>query len=121
GCTTKGYDFNENVKVFPFPYNANLSDEKRKEQFTKLRSNMIAPTCKMIVLCGQEYDKNNNLIDSPGVFEEYELSKNQGNQLVPIYASGGAAKTIAQKENIFHFDNLDNLDDMVSLIISSLN
>ena len=120
GCTTKGYDFNENVKVFPFPYNANLSDEKRKEQFTKLRSNMIAPTCKMIVLCGQKYDKKNNLIDSPGVFEEYEISKNQGNQLVPILASGGAAKTIAQKENILQFDNLDNLDGLVNLIISSL-
>ncbi|MBN2605122.1 MAG: SIR2 family protein [Bacilli bacterium] len=120
GCTEKGYDFNDNVKVFPFPYNVNLSVEKRKEQYTKLRSNMIAPTCKMIVLCGQKYDKNNNLIDSPGVLEEYEISKNQGNQVVPIIASGGAAKTIAQKENCLQFNNLEKIDDLVYSILDLL-
>lgn len=121
GCTEKGYGFNENVIVFPFPYNANLSTERRKEQYTKLRNNMIAPTCKMIVLCGQKYDKSNNLIDSPGVLEEYEISKNQGNQLVPILASGGAARTIAQKENILQFSNLDNIDELVGSIIDLLD
>lgn len=120
GCTEKGYGFNENVRVFPFPYNVNLTVEKRKEQYTKLRNNMIAPTCKMIVLCGQKYDKSNNLIDSPGVIEEYEISKNQGNQLVPIFASGGAAKTIAQKEEILQFNSLENIDDLVNLIISTI-
>lgn len=121
GCKEKGYGFNENVKVFPFPYNVNLSVEKRKEQYTKLRNNMIAPTCKMIVLCGQKYDISNNLIDSPGVLEEYELSKNQGNQLVPILASGGAASTIAQKENILQFNNLDNMDELIGSIVELLN
>ena len=120
GCTKKGCDFNENVRVFPFPYNVNLTAEKRKEQYTKLRNNMIAPTCKMIILCGQKYDKDNNLIDSPGVIEEYEISKNQGNKLLPILASGGAAKTIAQKEEILLFDSLENIDDLVNLILSSL-
>lgn len=121
GCTEKGCDFNDSVKVFPFPYNANFSIEKRQEQYTKLRSNMIAPTCKTIILCGQKYDESNNLIDSTGVMEEYEISKKQGNQLIPILASGGSAKIIAEKENILQYGSLENIDELVDLIVSSLN
>lgn len=120
GCTVRGFDFNDKVKVFPFPYNVNMSTEKRREQYTILRTNMIAPTCKMIILCGQKYDNDNHLIDSPGIIEEYELSKKQNNQIIPILASGGVAKSIALKEDILQFDSLENLDDLVDSIVESL-
>lgn len=121
GCTEKNRDFNENVKVFPFPYNANLSKQKRKEQYTKLRENMIAPTCKTIILCGQKYDENNVLVDSPGVIEEYEISSKQNNLIVPILVSEGAAKTIAEKENNLIYNSLENIDELVKSIIANLD
>lgn len=120
GCAKRGIDFSENVKVFPFPYNASLSAEKRKDQYKKLRENMIAPTCKTIVICGQKYDNENNLVDSSGVLEEYSLSKQQNNQIIPLALTGGAANTIAGIENNQIYTETADIDLLVQSIIDSI-
>lgn len=55
---------------------------------------MIAPTQITVVICGEKKDDKGNLIPSPGVIEEVKISQNQGNLIIPIGVSGGAAKIV---------------------------
>lgn len=84
--------FNDNVFLFPFPYK--LSDSiDRAKLYTDLRKNMIAKTQISIFICGEKAN-GKSLIISPGTMEEYELSKQQGNLIIPIATTGGAARAI---------------------------
>lgn len=95
GCTLgEGKDFNKHVSLFPFPYNVKLPPDERVKLYTRLRENMIAPTQITIVICGEKKDDKGNLIPSPGVIEEVKISQNQGNLIIPIGVSGGAAKIV---------------------------
>lgn len=42
----------------------------------------------------EKKDDKGNLIPSPGVIEEVKISQNQGNLIIPIGVSGGAAKIV---------------------------
>lgn len=95
GCTLGGgKEFNKYVRLFPFPYNVEMSEEERIRLYTHLRENMIANTQITILICGEKKNKNNNTIQSPGVIEEFNISRKQGNLIIPIAISGGAAKFI---------------------------
>lgn len=95
GCTLgEGKDFNKNVSLFPFPYNVEMSSEDRKKLFTRLRENMLANTHVTIVICGEKKDAAGNLVPSPGVIEEVNISRKQGNLIIPVGVSGGAANVI---------------------------
>ena len=98
GCAGAGSvakAFNENVFLFPFPYK--LPDgTDRKKFYTDLRSNMVSKAQISIFISGEKLD-NGVLINSPGVMEEYELSKQQGNLIIPVASTGGAALAIWNK------------------------
>ena len=95
GCTLgNGKIFNNYVKLFPFPYNVDISNEERTAIYTGLRKNMIANTQITIIICGEKKDSEGKIIPSPGVIEEAELSRKQGNLIIPIAVTGGAAYII---------------------------
>ena len=95
GCTLgEGKDFNKYVSLFPFPYNVNLDPDDRIKLYTRLRENMLANTHITIVLSGEKKDADGKLIPSPGVMEEVSISRKQGNLIIPVGISGGAAAVI---------------------------
>lgn len=129
GCTLGGgKNFNTHVNLFPFPYNVNLSKSDRQELYTRLRENMIINTKITIIICGEKIDDNGKLIASPGVLEEVEISKEQGNLIIPIAVSGGAAKVVwenMKSENTneytqVEFNNLNATWDNYDKILSSV-
>lgn len=84
--------FNDNVFLFPFPFKLSENADRSK-LYTGLRKNMIAKTHISIFICGEKAN-GSSLINSPGTMEEYELSKLQGNLIIPIATTGGAARAI---------------------------
>ena len=105
GCCNAGIppkDFNENVVLCPFPYKLPESSD-RASIYTSLRENMISKTKISIFICGEKYAKNSkSTVNSPGVLEEYKISKEQGNLIIPLATTGGAAMEIwdiEQKES----------------------
>ena len=105
GCCNAGIqpkDFNENVVLCPFPYKLPESSD-RASIYTSLRENMISKTKISIFICGEKYAKSSkSTINSPGVLEEYRISKEQGNLIIPLATTGGAAMEIwdiEQKES----------------------
>ena len=84
--------FNDNVFLFPFPYKLSNNVDRIK-LYTGLRKNMIAKTQISIFICGEK-DDGGVLVNSPGTMEEYELSQAQGNLIIPIATTGGAARAI---------------------------
>ncbi|MCH5143396.1 MAG: SIR2 family protein [Clostridiales bacterium] len=102
-------NFNSKVFLFPFPYDVSMLKDEREDLYHRLRKNMIASTQITIIICGEKYknskDISDGLINSDGVIEEFEISKNQGNYILPISLTGGAAKKIMDNlelENDFY-------------------
>lgn len=101
GCATAGVKakrFNDNVHLCPFPFKLPETID-RKELYTNLRKNMIAKTRISIFISGEKLSKSGDIIDSDGVWEEYELSKRQGNLIIPIATTGGISRRIWNAEN----------------------
>lgn len=129
GCTLgSGKNFNTHVNLFPFPYNVNLSKSDRQELYTRLRENMIINTKITLIICGEKIDDKGELIPSPGVLEEFKISKEQGNLIIPISVSGGAAKLIwenMKSENTIEytqveFNNLNAVWDNYDTILNTV-
>lgn len=101
GCCEAGIkpkDFRENVVLCPFPYKK-LNPSDRTKIYTSLRENMVSQTNVSVFICGEKCAKNSKtFINSPGVLEEYRISKQQGNLIIPLAATGGAAKEIWEIE-----------------------
>lgn len=89
--------FNDNVFLFPFPYKLSENTD-RSNLYTGLRKNMIAKTQISIFICGEKAN-GSSLINSPGTMEEYDLSKRQGNLIIPVATTGGAARAIWDELN----------------------
>ncbi len=100
GCASTGVkvkDFNDNVFLIPFPYN--LPDNiDRAELYSTLRKNLISNASISIFICGEK-KQNEKLINSPGCIEEYQISKAQGNLIIPLSTTGGASLAIWDEEN----------------------
>ncbi|MDD4138432.1 MAG: hypothetical protein PHT99_11170 [Methanoregula sp.] len=122
GCESIGKSFNDVVKLFPFPYNADFTLEERKTQYTKLRLNMIAPTCSTIVICGEK-QVHGEMHLADGVNEELNLSINQKNLIIPIVSTGGIAAEYAKINNIKidEFNDLRDINHVVEKIVNQLN
>lgn len=100
GCEkAKIHVFNDFVKLFPFPYNADFTEDERKRHYTKLRYNMIAPTGSTIVICGEKWI-DGKIHSAGGAKEEIKISKEQGNFIIPIPETGGTAAEYAESNNI---------------------
>ena len=88
--------FSDKVFLFPFPYDTALTDNERNDVYARLRHNMVASTRITIIICGEKYKdaKSNSLIRADGVIQEYEISKQHGNIIIPIAITGGVADDI---------------------------
>ncbi len=90
--------FNDNVRLFPFPFKLQDSEDKKK-LYTSLREIMISKTRISIFISGEKSSVTGNKISSDGMIEEYEISKKQGNLVIPIATTGGVARRIWDEEN----------------------
>lgn len=80
-----------NLLIRPFPQ----GDRKLKVYWTKLRQDMISHTGISIFLFGNKADKTTGKrIPSNGMQEEYDISKAQGNFLIPVGATGDMSKIL---------------------------
>lgn len=76
--------FEENLKIMPFPQG--LSNPQ--EAWHQYRKEMIQNTGISIFLMGNKKDKfSGDIILSNGMLEEYEISKENGNFLIPVGAT----------------------------------
>ena len=101
GCVGKESSvksFNDNVRLFPFPFKLQDSEDKKK-LYTSLREIMISKTRISIFISGEKSSVTGNKISSDGMIEEYEISKKQGNLVIPIATTGGVARRIWDEEN----------------------
>ena len=96
---------------------------------------MVFKTKISIFICGQKVNLGNEIVNSPGVIEEYKISKANGNLIIPISSTGGAASSIWDMENndksfssqFEEFQSLrtevnpDKIVDLVMSIITKFN
>lgn len=94
---------------------------------------MIVKTRISIFICGEKNKDNTGLVNnSPGVMEEYEISKAQNNLIIPIATTGGAARKIWDMEKALgssssQFDEFQQLDKEIQsdkiadLVVSMIN
>lgn len=123
--------FDENIKIMPFPQG--LSNPK--EAWHQYRQEMIQNTGISIFLMGNKKDKNSGkIIGSDGMQEEYDLSKNHGNFLIPVGATGYKTKELWTQQMSVHdnsfsptknemdslVDETKSLDDHLDTIMSIL-
>lgn len=97
---TKIKSFNEAVSLYPFPYQKAMTDDERKAAYTELRKSAILRTHITIIINGTKKQINSSaIIVSSGVLEEGNLSIEQGNVVIPIAVTGGAAQQLWQEIN----------------------
>lgn len=127
-------NFSSRVFLFPFPYDVSMTNVEREELYARLRENMAASTQITIIICGEKYRNGKDVIDgiinSDGVKEEYQISKAQGNLIIPIEFTGGMAKEIweelAQRDSDYEKSELfkklkepNNIIETINKIIQS--
>ena len=80
------------LKIFPQNHNK-INDSK--ELWLKHRRKILATTGIVIFLFGSKYDsETGELIDAKGVFEEFEIARENKRLIVPIGLTGGISKKI---------------------------
>lgn len=84
-----------NLTVRPFPQG--ISDPKAL--WTSYRNEMISKTGVTLFFIGNKIDKaTGKQINSPGVREEYEISKVHNNYLIPVGATGSMAEELYNEQ-----------------------
>lgn len=83
----------DSVIIRPFP---NTEDEELKKAY---RTEILEHCGTAIFLFGNKYDSN-NLINAPGVLQEYNVAKELGLQILAVGSTGYAAKEIWDLEKI---------------------
>lgn len=92
---TKIKNFNRSVFLYPFPYQKIMNEDERKIAYTELRKNAILRTHITIIINGtKKKTKRSSLVVSDGVLEEGRLSLDQGNIVIPLAVTGGAASEL---------------------------
>lgn len=105
----------EHLCLRPFPQN--ISDtEKRKYLFTTYRQDMISQCGISIFMFGNKF-KDDKLINSNGMIEEFELAKKQGKIIIPLPTTGGASQEIFNMicSDISNYKYLEPFLDKLSL------
>lgn len=92
----------------PFPQN-----EEGKQLWTLYRKDMISYAGISIFLFGNKIDSEGKLIDSNGMQEEFDISKTNGNTLLPVGGTGFMSRNLW--ENVS-----DNEDNHQTIDINSL-
>lgn len=77
-----------------------MGEEERKAAYTELRRNAIQKTHKTIIINGTKKATKHSAEEiSDGTLEEGHISIDQGNVVIPLSVTGGAAKQIWQEIN----------------------
>lgn len=79
-----------NLFIFPFPQGF----KDKEDVWPKYRKEMISQTGITLFLLGNKKDCDGNLKNSDGVRKEYEISKENGNFLIPVGATGYMSKEL---------------------------
>jgi hypothetical protein len=87
---------NDHLLIYPFPYSNDFGDNEkaREDYYAKWRKNIIEHTQITIVISGIKKSDDGKFDVADGVLKEVEISKKQGNLIIPIPFTGGAAKYI---------------------------
>lgn len=126
--TEKSLKIDEDYLVLrPFP-----QDKEGKELWSAWRKDMISYAGISIFLFGNKKNEGEEVILSNGMQEEFEISKQNGNLLIPVASTGYMAKQLWEKDlnkecddkfkdemKILSQENV-TLDDLKSNIISIL-
>ncbi len=92
---TKIKSFNGSVFIYPFPYQKAMSADEKENTYTELRKNAILKTHITIIINGTKKPiKRSASVMSAGVLEEGHLSIKQGNIVIPIAVTEGAARQL---------------------------
>ncbi len=84
-----------NLIIRPFPQ----GDKAIKKKWAEYRKDMISKTGVTLFLIGNKLEgKSNKLVLSDGMKEEYDISKEHGNFLIPVGATGSMAKELYKKQ-----------------------
>nr|VFK23157.1 MAG: SIR2-like domain-containing protein [Candidatus Kentron sp. MB]VFK28338.1 MAG: SIR2-like domain-containing protein [Candidatus Kentron sp. MB]VFK74210.1 MAG: SIR2-like domain-containing protein [Candidatus Kentron sp. MB] len=90
----KGRDMNRLV-VRPFP---RVEPENQPVQNTRHREDLIARAGVLVVIAGnRKREQSEEIENSPGVFEEVDIALRERKTVIPIGATGHAAKEIWEK------------------------
>lgn len=121
----KSKKFDDNIVIYPFPYKGTNKESKKKIYF-EIRSRMASSTKIMIVIAGKNKSRN-----SAGVYQEYQLAKEQGNLIIPIASTGGSAREIWVELNGQNYYNDNELfqklgtetapDEIVNVVMKLIN
>ena len=121
----KSKKFDDNIVIYPFPYKGTNKESKKKIYF-EIRSRMASLTKIMIVIAGKNKSRN-----SAGVYQEYQLAKEQGNLIIPIASTGGSAREIwveLNRQNSYNDNELFQKlgtetapDEIVNVVMKLIN
>lgn len=91
----------------PFAHDMSLEEDN------SYRQNLISDTKFTIIMYGQAINNYGEMVNSHGVWEEIQISKKQGNYVIPIASTGFAAEELALeiKSKITEYPYLENYID----------
>lgn len=108
----------EHLCLRPFPQGIK-DDGERKRLYTKYRKDMIAETGVSVFLFGNKNVSKDlakkDIVDADGCLEEFQISKENGNVIIPIGATGYVAKKILDeiKSDINMYPYLEGYTDIL--------
>lgn len=91
---TAGWDLDRRLIVRPFPQP--LNGEQPNENHWGLLRQELARLAGTVIFVGGLKEDDGTLVEARGVHQEREIAEKRGAFLLPIGASGGAARTIAR-------------------------
>lgn len=116
---------NKRLLLRPFPQGIQ-NEETRKKLWTQYRKDMISQAGISLFLFGNKKDEDGKIILANGMEEEYQISKQNKNIIIPIGITGYLAKKIydeLEKEHLEHYGEKKEkiIDLFKKLNIGTLN
>lgn len=109
----------EHLSLRPFPQNYENNDERVKA-WTRYREELISEVGISIFIFGNKVDDKGNKCLADGMWEEFEIAKQNNNLIIPIGSTGEMAKKIYDevKQNI---EKYPYLKDGLEILGTSTN
>ena len=97
-----------------------FAHDMSNEDDAVFRKNLIKNTCFSIFLYGQAKDKSGKIVNSKGTKEEFEISKDNNNIIIPIASTEFASREIFNhvKDNLIQYPYLENYLNILDKEIS---
>ncbi len=96
---TQGKKFNNQLILRPFPIPNSNSKTEIKKLWKQYRTDMITLTGISIFIFGNKQTENGETVKADGVYEEFLISKERGNLIIPVGATGWTALQIWNEVN----------------------